>query len=77
VSAYDLEFENLEDVGATTYPRRVVLIAGKGEVRIELNYKDVAVNEPPDLTLYEMNVPANVPVVEVDGRGVPRDAGTP
>ena len=77
VDAYDLEFENLESIGATTYPRRVVLVANSVKTRIELNYKDVAVNEPPDMTLYEITAPANVPVVEVDERGVPRDAGTP
>ncbi len=74
IDAYDLQFENLEAVGAATYPRRVVLIANSAKTRIELNYKDVAVNEPPDLTLYEITAPANVPVVEVDERGVPRDA---
>ncbi|MBS1151126.1 MAG: hypothetical protein H6Q89_2824 [Myxococcaceae bacterium] len=72
LDAYDFEFENIEAVGGVTYPRRVVLTA-KGSVRVELNYKDVVVNEPPDLTLYEMTPPANVPIVEVDEHGVPRE----
>jgi hypothetical protein len=73
IDAYDLEFENIEDSGAFTYPRRVVLSAAKTNVRVELNYKDVVVNEAPDLTLYEMTPPANVPIVEVDESGVPRE----
>ena len=77
IDAYDLQFENIETVGAATYPRRVVLTATGSKLRIELNYRDVAVNEPPDLTLYEMIAPANVPSVEVDGHGVPRDAAPP
>jgi hypothetical protein len=74
VDAYNLEFQNIEELGAATYPRRVVLSAPKASVRVELNYKDVTVNEAPDLSLYEQSVPANVPVVEVDAAGLPRDA---
>ncbi len=74
VDTYDLEFENIEEVGPLTYPRRVILIAAKSEMRVELNYKDVGINETPDLTMYEMNPPANVPSIEVDALGVPREA---
>lgn len=76
IDSYDLQFENIETVGPATYPRRVVLTAAKASLRVELNYQDVAVNEPPDLTLYEMVAPANVPDVEVDERGIPRDAAS-
>ncbi len=70
---YDLDFENIEEVGALTYPRRVILSSARAKLRIELNYKDVVVNEAPDLSMYEMTAPANVPVVEVDAMGVPRE----
>jgi hypothetical protein len=73
IEGYDFEFDNIEDLGPYTYPRRVVLTSPKEGVRVELNYKDVVVNEAPDLTLYEMSVPANVPSVEVDALGVPRE----
>lgn len=73
LNTYDTDFENFEDVGGASYPRRVVLTAAKAGVRVELNYKDVAVNEAPDLTLYEQSPPANVPIVEVDERGLPRE----
>ena len=65
--------ENFEEVGPASYPRRVILTAPRVQTRIELNYKDVAVNEPADLTLYEMTAPANVPIVEVDELGNPRE----
>jgi len=77
MSAYDLSFENIEDTGALTYPRRVVLSSPQTSLRIELNYKDVALNETPDLTLYEMTPPANVPSVEVDAAGIPREGAGP
>ena len=35
----------------------------------------IVVNEPADMSLYEMSPPANVPIVEVDERGVPREGG--
>jgi hypothetical protein len=77
LDTYDYEFDNIEELGAYTYPRRVVLTSSKADVRVELNYKDVVVNETSDMTLYEMAPPANVPIVEVDERGVPREGSTP
>jgi hypothetical protein len=74
IDAYDLQFENIEAVGPATYPRRVTLTSARAQLKLELNYKDVAVNEPPDLTLYEISAPANVPSVELDEHGIPRDA---
>lgn len=72
LSTYDTDFESFEDVGGATYPRRVVLTAAASRIRIELNYKDVAVNEAPDPTMFQQDPPENVPVVEVDGQGNPR-----
>jgi hypothetical protein len=77
VSAYDLEFENIETVGQVTYPRKVVLTAPAASTTLELLYKDVAVNEAPDLTMFDQEPPANVPIVEVDENGKPRQAPAP
>lgn len=76
-NAYDLRFEQIERVGKATYPRRVVLHAPAASTRIELLYKDVAVNESPDLTLFELQPPANVPIIEVDAQGNPREGTVP
>ncbi len=72
LSTYDTDFENFEDVAGATYPRRVVLTSAAAQVRVELNYKDVAVNEASDPTMFQQDPPANVPVVEVDETGTPR-----
>lgn len=69
VNAYDLLFDDFSDVGAATYPRKVLLHAPAGNTKLELLYKDVELNPEPDLTLYDLEAPANVPVVEVDEAG--------
>lgn len=71
VRAYDVTFEDFDEAGATNYPRRAILTADEGKIRIELNYKDVVVNEQPDLSLYVLEPPANVPIVDVDEQGHP------
>jgi hypothetical protein len=77
VNAYDLSFEEIEQVGQATYPRKVVMLTASPPARLELLYKDVAVNEAPDLSLYVREAPANVPVVLVDEKGNPREAKAP
>ncbi|MBX7116548.1 MAG: DUF4292 domain-containing protein [Myxococcaceae bacterium] len=77
MQAYNSRFEDIEDVGPATYPRRVVLEVPGQSIRVELNYKDVTVNEAPDLTLFEMSAPANVPVVDVDAQGKEHPVASP
>ncbi len=77
VKAYDLEMGEVTTYGGVTLPRRIVLDARWAQTRVELNYKDVEVNQPPDMTLYDLSPPEDVPVIEVDAAGVPRDAGVP
>lgn len=77
ISAYNSKFEDIEDIGSATYPRRVVLEVPGQSIRVELNYRDIEVNEAPDLTMFEMSAPANVPVVEVDAQGQETPAGAP
>jgi hypothetical protein len=69
VNAYDLKFDDFETVGQAIYPRKVRLTAEAAKTKLELLYKDVEINPAPDLTMFEMEAPANVPVVEVDEAG--------
>ncbi len=72
VAAYDVECADLETVSGVVYPKRVVLDAADAHTRIELHTKDIALNETPDMTLFDLAAPEGVPVVEVDERGAPR-----
>jgi hypothetical protein len=75
--AYDLRYEELSNLGGTTFPRKLTLDAKLAHTHLELTFKDITLNEAPDLTLFDLSPPDNVPVVEVDARGQPLDAGTP
>lgn len=82
VQAYDVAFEALEDIGRLVYPRRVIVTTN--DLKAELSYKDVQVNQAPDLTLFELEPPPRVPVTVVDALGNPvvpggaaTDGGTP
>jgi len=64
VKAYDLDFDDIQAVGSLTYPRKVLLEAG-GE-KLELNYKDISINETLEESMFEQTPPANIPVVPVE-----------
>jgi len=72
IAAYDAEFGDLTAFGAVSYPKRVVLDSKATQTHVELVTKDIALNEPPDMTLFEINAPEGVPVIEVDERGEAR-----
>jgi hypothetical protein len=76
LNAYELEFSELTTFNAQTQPviapKTAALDAKIARTRIELVWKDVAVNEAPDMTLFELTPPEGVPVVEVDANGDPR-----
>jgi hypothetical protein len=74
VRAYDVEFSDIADYGAVTLPKRIQLVAPSAKTTVELTWKDVTVNEPPDLTLFDLSAPEDVPVIEVDELGNPRPA---
>jgi hypothetical protein len=38
---------------------------------VELTWKDVTLNEAPDLSMFELEAPEGVPVVELDAQGKP------
>ena len=66
--AYDVEMGAIEEVGAIAFPRHAVLSANGA--RMELSWKDLELNVPPEDALFDMSPPENVPVVELDARGV-------
>ncbi len=70
--AYDLSFEDFQEAGAVSFPRRVVLTAPATKTKLELRYTDVTLNEPPDPALFVPEAPEGVPVIEVDESGQPR-----
>lgn len=73
-NAYDVEFGDIADYGAVTLPKFARLSAPTAKTTVELTWKDVTLNEPPDLTLFDLSPPEDVPVVEVDAMGNPREA---
>jgi hypothetical protein len=67
--AYDVEFSDIAAYGAVTLPRRIQLVAPSAKTTVELTWRDVTVNEPPDLTLFDLSAPEDVPVVDLDEEG--------
>ncbi|MEW5741804.1 MAG: DUF4292 domain-containing protein [Myxococcota bacterium] len=70
-AAYDVEFSDIADYGAVTMPKKAKLLAASAKTTVELTWKDVTLNEPPDLTLFDLTPPEDVPVVDVDAQGSP------
>ena len=71
LNAYELAFEDLSTQNGITLPRHATLDAPIAKTKMELVWKDVAINEAPDLTLFDFEPPEGIPVVEVDGSGSP------
>lgn len=72
LDAYELEYGDLSVEGGLTVPKRLLLDAKSANTSLELKWNEVAVNQAPDLTLFELEPPEGVPVVEVDANGDPR-----
>ncbi|HLL53865.1 MAG TPA: DUF4292 domain-containing protein [Myxococcaceae bacterium] len=70
--AYDLSFEDFQESGTLSFPRRVVLSAPALQTKLELRYTEVTLNDPPDPALFTPEAPEGVPVIEVDESGQPR-----
>jgi hypothetical protein len=73
LAAYELSFEDVVTQQGLTLPRKAILDAPGAGTHVELAWKEVAVNEAPDLTLYQFDPPEGVPVVEVDAEGKPSE----
>lgn len=69
---YDVDYEDFKEKGGVVFPGKVTLSAKASGTRVELVYKDIKVNGPVDLTLFEVTPPPGVPITEVDGQGNPR-----
>jgi hypothetical protein len=74
IAAYDLEFADFAERGEVVFPRKVKLTAKEARTELELTYAEFTLNQPPDLTLFEVEPPEGVPVVPVDSRGFPSGA---
>lgn len=73
LNAYDLTFTDLSTENGVTLPKHASLDARSAKTAVALVWKDVTVNEAPDLTLYEFEPPEGIPVVEVDANGDPSE----
>lgn len=71
VSAYDLQFEDIAEYGMVSFPRRVRLRSDAADVDLDLRYTEVTLNQAPDLTMFDLEPPEGVPVVEVEASGRP------
>jgi len=71
LQAYDVAFSDLTTEGGVTLPKHAALDARSAKTSVELVWKDVAVNEAPDLSLFDFEPPEGIPVVEVDANGFP------
>ena len=72
LDAYELEFSDIATENGVTLPKRASLDARSAKTKVELVWKEVAINEAPDLTLFEFEPPEGIPVVEVDANGAPK-----
>lgn len=69
LDTYAIDADELTAFAGATLPKRVLLEAPKAKLTVELLYKDITVNETPELTLFELEPPEGIPVVEVQANG--------
>ncbi|WNG35978.1 DUF4292 domain-containing protein [Archangium violaceum] len=67
--AYGLEYDGFKEKGGVLFPHEVRLVASTADTSLGLRYTDITLNESPDLTLFDLSAPEDVPVVEVDEGG--------
>jgi outer membrane lipoprotein-sorting protein len=67
--AYLAVFEDFTDAGGATYPRKIILDAPNPAAHLELRYRDAEVNSKLDPSLFKLEPPPGVPVVELDEDG--------
>jgi hypothetical protein len=66
---YALTYENFKEHGELVFPQAVTLRASTADTSLDLRYTDITLNESPDLTLFDLSAPEDVPVVELDEGG--------
>jgi hypothetical protein len=69
IATYAIDADELTDYGPATLPKHLTLDAPTAKTKVELLYKDITVNETPELTLFELEPPEGIPVVEVQANG--------
>jgi len=69
LTTYAIDADALTAFGPATLPRHLTLDAPSANTRVELLYKDITVNEAPEVTLFELEPPEGIPVVEVQANG--------
>lgn len=71
LTTYAIDASELTTYGPAVLAKQIVLDAPSAKTTVELRYKDIAVNETPEVTLFELEPPEGVPVVEVGENGEP------
>ncbi|MBL8915709.1 MAG: DUF4292 domain-containing protein [Archangium sp.] len=73
LNAYELDFSDITTIepSGVTVPKTAALDARLAKTKVELVWKEMAVNEAPDMTLFDLAPPEGIPVVEVDANGDP------
>lgn len=69
LKTYAIDAEDLTDFGSAVLPKHLTLDAPIASTKVELLYKDITVNETPEVTLFELEPPEGIPVVEVQANG--------
>ncbi|MDP3501874.1 MAG: DUF4292 domain-containing protein [Myxococcales bacterium] len=69
LNTYAIDTDDLAVYGAATLPRHLTLDAPSAKTKVELLYKDIVVNEAPEVTMFEIEPPEGIPVVEVQANG--------
>ncbi|MCY1079664.1 DUF4292 domain-containing protein [Archangium sp. miwbw1] len=69
LQAYGLEYDHFKEQGELVFPHDVTLRAPTADMSLGLRYTGITLNESPDLTLFDLSAPEDVPVVEVDEGG--------
>jgi Domain of unknown function (DUF4292) len=69
IQAYGLEYDHFKEQGDFVFPHEVTLRAPTADTSLGLRYTGITLNESPDLTLFDLSAPEDVPVVEVDEGG--------
>lgn len=66
-AGYDLDFEDIAPFGSFTFPRLLRLTAPQAGESVELRYRDLALNQTLEPSLFDTAPPPNVAVENVDG----------
>lgn len=69
LKTYEIDADEVTAYGSASLAKKLVLNAPSAKTRVELTWKDIVVNETPAVTLFELEPPEGVPVIEVGPTG--------